>query len=457
MLSPSAAVEIPTAGARLSTVVPGKSRGENEDLELTNVDLAVKLHYIKGVYFFRRITATTTAGGGGDRSPIPVAGGISIDELKRPMFALLDRFFPAAGRIRRSDDGRPYIKCNDAGVRIVEAFCDELTVDECLATRELGASFHDRLCYKQVLGPDLGFSPLVFLQFTWFKCGGLSVGLSWAHILGDVVSASTFINVWAQIMAGHVPQKSLHVPSSIKLHDDDPQDFVANKPFSLKELDPVENYWSLPANNGQNMRTRSFRVSSKQLDLLMSNTCGKKAANFSRFEILSAIIWKSLSRIRENSGPKMVTICCYKYPCGDRDGKIEILNNKDIVVSTIKTSFEADVSELAYLIANKRTIENDAIEEIVGRNNGKGDFSMYGTNLTFVNLEEVEIYGLEVKGERPIFANYTIEGVGDEGLVLVLPGSPKMEEEDARTVTVLLPEYQLAHLENELKTKWDIA
>lgn len=297
------------------------------------------------------------------------------------------------------------------------------------------------------------------MQFTFFKCGGLSVGLSWAHILGDIVSASTFINTWAQIMAGQVPKKSLHVPSSRKLPED-PPGLVANKPFSLKEVDPVANHWSLPANNGQNMRSHTFRISSKQLDLLMSNTCGKKAANLSKFEILSAIIWKSLSRIRENSGPKMVTICCYECPHGDRDGKDKIPNNNSMVLSTVDANFESNVSELAFLIAEKKRVENDAIEEMVKRDDGKGDFLVYGANLTFVNLEEVEIYGLELKGQKPVFANYTIEGVGDEGLVLVLPGAPKNgEDEDGngRVVTVVLPKDQLAHLENELKVNWNIA
>lgn len=164
MFPPLTAKEIPIVGARVSSVVPGEARGEIEDRVTTNMDLAVKLHYIKGVYFFRRSESTTA----GDQSRVPVtgsgAGGISIEELKKPMFALLDRFFAAAGRIRRSDTGRPYIKCNDAGVRIVEAFCEKLTVDECLAMAEFGSEVHDRLCYNQVLGPDLGFSPLVFLQ-----------------------------------------------------------------------------------------------------------------------------------------------------------------------------------------------------------------------------------------------------------------------------------------------------
>ncbi|XP_062082528.1 protein ECERIFERUM 2 [Humulus lupulus] len=440
MLPPRTTAEIPITGAKLSTVVPGTVRGENVDRELTNMDLAVKFHYIKGVYFFKRITTDTD-----DKPVIPSDGGITIQELKRPLFELLDWFFPAAGRIRRSDaSGHPYIKCNDAGVRIIEAFCEELTVEECLDMVEMGCSFHDRLCYNQVLGPDIGFSPLVLLQFTRFKCGGLSVGLSWAHMLGDIASASMFMNTWAQIMAGHVPKDSMHVTSPKQ-----------SKPFSVEELDPPpENHWSLPANIGQNMRTRCFKVSAKQLNLLMSNTCGKKAANFSRFEILSAVIWKSLSQIRKNSSSKVVTICWYKYPRGD---KYRIPNNKSMVLSTVERDSEVNnVSELAFLIAERKIGEDKAVKEMVG----KVDYLVYGANLTLVNLEDVEIYELQMIGQKPIFANFSIEGVGNEGLVLVHSGGPKNGKDDdinGRVVTVVLPEDELAHLENELKANWNIA
>ncbi|KAM6576569.1 hypothetical protein CsatB_028406 [Cannabis sativa] len=446
MLPPRTTAEIPITGARLSSVVPGTVRGENKDRELTNMDLALKFHYIKGLYFFYNNNTTQNI--------------ITIEELKKPMFELLDRFFPVAGRIRRSEADNPYIKCNDAGVRIIEAYCEEFTVEECLDMVEMGCSFHDRLCYNHVLGPDLGFSPLVLLQVTWFKCGGVSVGLSWAHILGDIASASTFMNTWAHIMSGHVLKESIHITSPIRPYNF--SNVIATKPFSVKELNPpVESNWSLPTNNnGRNMRTRCFKVSAKQLNLLMSNTCGKKATNFSRFEIISSVIWKSLSQLRKNSlSSKVVTICWYQNPSGDSNDQV-IPNNKSMVLSTVERDSEVNnVSELAFLISERKIVENEAInnEEMIG----KMDFLVYGANLTFVNLEDVEIYEFEMKGKRPVFANFSIEGVGKEGLVLVQTKGPKNgnKEDDinGRIVTVVLPEDELAHLENELKTKWNIA
>lgn len=130
---------------KFSSVVPAKVTGDT-DYELTNLDLALKLHYVKAVYFFNS----------------EAVRGLTIYDLKKPMFQLLELFFTSSGRIRRSQTtGRPFVKCNDGGVRIVEAFCDK-SMEEWMAMD--GDSRHDRLAYSQVLGPDLGFSPLVFIQ-----------------------------------------------------------------------------------------------------------------------------------------------------------------------------------------------------------------------------------------------------------------------------------------------------
>lgn len=136
------------SGIKLSSVVPAEVTGDNEDRKLTNMDLAFKLHYVRGVSFFSNETVQ----------------GLTIYDLKEPMFSLLALYPTASGRIRKSESGRPFIKCNDGGVRIIEAHCDK-TIEEWLKMND-HKPLDDYLVYDQVLGPDLGFSPLVFVQVT---------------------------------------------------------------------------------------------------------------------------------------------------------------------------------------------------------------------------------------------------------------------------------------------------
>jgi hypothetical protein len=274
------------------------------------------------------------------------------------------------------------------------------------------------------------------------------VGLSWAHVLGDAFAATAFMNMWGQILSGHAPPKCLHAPVPRK-----PKfpPTIPNKSIpTLKRVDPVGDCW-LTANNCK-METNYFQVTAEQLEQMVAKA--RAVAKVSHFEVLSAIIWKYLSEIRERE-TRIVTICA----TNSHNRENEYPTN-DMVLSTVEVDFsvaKADISELAELIAEKKVEEN---EETVEIENGEADYIAYGANLTFVNLEEAKIYGLELKGNRPAFANYAINGVGDEGVVLVLPGpingKGEGEGRDGLVVTMVLPENQLPLLLNKLERDWNI-
>ncbi|CAN1248834.1 Protein ECERIFERUM 2 [Linum perenne] len=394
-----------SSATRLSSVVPASVTGENKDRHLSGFDLAMKLHYIKAHYY------------------------------------------TACGRIRRrpeDDRGRPFIKCNDGGVRIAEAHCGNLTLEEWLhEDKDDGwLTFGDH-----VLGPDLGFSPLVYVQFTWFKCGGLSVGLSWSHVLGDPFSASTFINTWAHLLKGHVIPESLlpNPPRSLP----NPITKKKKNPSSIKRVDPVGDCWR--ASCHANTETHTFHLTSEQLNNVISRATSVDASRVSCFDILAAIIWKSLAKLRGDSRTRTVTVCWKKF-----SGKCIVLGN-NMAVGAVDADFavaKSEVSELAELIAEKKEDERELIEgKMEAMENIGLDCVVYGANLTFVNLEDAEIYELEMKGRRPIFAKYMIEGVGEEGMVLVLPGPFGTS---GRVVTLILPTKEVAELKEEMRNNWGI-
>ncbi|OVA04033.1 Transferase [Macleaya cordata] len=130
---------------KLSSVGPAKVTGTGLVYEPTNTDLIMKLHYLRGLYFFEH----------------DAVEGLTVYDIKAPMFKLLNHFNINCGRFRRSESGRPYIKCNDCGVRIIEARCKN-TIDEWLEMKNY--SLHRLLVSNQVLGPELAFSPMILVQ-----------------------------------------------------------------------------------------------------------------------------------------------------------------------------------------------------------------------------------------------------------------------------------------------------
>lgn len=424
-------------GIKQSSVGPARSSGPDLIYEPSNMDLAMKLHYLRGVYFFRCQTVQ----------------GLTVVKTKETMFTWLNNYYTTCGRFRRSETtGRPYIKLNDCGSRFIEAKCDK-TLDEWL-DMDKDCSLHKLLVSNQVLGPELVYSPPVLVQFTWFKCGGMSLGLSWAHVLGDAFSIADYINTWSRVLAGYEPEPIPRISRPLEKGKFKNPTSHFEEPLSIKRVDPVGDHWTTP-NNCQ-MSTFSFQITAKQLSHLQAQN--NSDHQVPAFEFLCAIIWKSMARIRQGSEPKVVTLC--KKGSGER-GENVVSNSQNIcVVKADLLINEASPTALAALLVDQAVDERNQIEEAMERSDGLSDFILYGANLTFVDLEEEDFYGLEIKGDKPIFLNYTIDGVGENGAVLVLPGQPKNSGEDGsggKLVTVVLPQSQVLELKSELKSEWGIA
>lgn len=412
-------------GHRLSTVVPGSVTGE-VDYELADADLAFKLHYLRGVYYY--------AAGGAARA-------VTTKVLKDPMFPWLDAYFPVAGRVRRAEEAdgagrrRPYIKCNDCGVRIVEAKCDR-AMDEWL--QDDAPDRLRQLCYDKVLGPELVFSPLLYVQVTNFKCGGLALGFSWAHLIGDVASAATCFNTWAQILSDKKPDATVLTPAN-KTQGHSPAG--AGAPRSVKQVGPIEDHWLVPA--GRQMACYSFHVTEPMLKKLQQQE--RHAAG--TFELVSALLWQTVAKIRATKEVKTVTVV--KTDTAARSGK-SLANEQKVgyVEAEGSSPAKTDVVDLAALLAKNVVDETAAVAAF------PGDVLVYGgANLTLVDMEQVDVYGLEIKGQRPAHVEYGMDGVGEEGAVLVQPDA----DGRGRLVTAVLPMDEVKSLRAALGSALQVA
>ncbi|KAJ1416430.1 Transferase [Sesbania bispinosa] len=282
----------------------------------------------------------------------------------------------------------------------------------------------------------------------------MCLGLSWSHVLGDAFSTFNFITMWSQILAGQVPPKSLPKPNPLKIENNS----ISGNPISVKRATIIGEHW-LPGNDTK-MVTHSFYITSKQLDHLVTTmtSCGENQTTNKTpcFEILSALVWKYVACIREESEPKAVTICTY----GTNHRENEFPTN-GLVLSIVKANVtvgKSDVSDLVKLITEEKMVENQVIEKLVEESEGKEDFIVYGANLTFVDLEEAKIYEVKLNGQKPIMANCCFHGVGDQGVVLVLPILEDNEDgSSGRMITVSLPEKELDQLKDKLGGEWGIA
>ena len=275
------------------------------------------------------------------------------------------------------------------------------------------------------------------------------MGLSWAHVLGDAFSAAEFLNMLGRLVAGQDLGPPFGLAQSLTksvISNDPPK--VVEDPIAVKRVEPVGDNWLTPTKF--KLEPFYFDVTPTQLAHLQS----KVGPKFGPFEAISAITWKCIAKIRgQEMGPNVVTIC----KKSEKENKVYGMLGNTQVVSVVKADFpivDAEPSVLAKLMREEAFDIRDKINEAMERENGVVDYVVYGANLTFVNLEDAKFYDFEYRGQKPVRVSYRVDGVGDEGAVLVLPGP---NEGEGRAVVAILPEEEIGGLEAELKKEGLIA
>ncbi|XP_076885614.1 protein ECERIFERUM 26-like [Bidens hawaiensis] len=416
---------------KISSVGPGYVSGQDAVQELTGLDLAMKLHYIRTVYYFQS----------------QAFEGMTIINIKETMFYWLNHAYIPCGRLRTSDSGRPYIKCNDCGVRLIEARCN-MSLDEWLKSGD--DARHNLLVPSQVLGPDLLYSPLVLMQLTKFKCGGTAVGVSWAHVLGDAFTAAGFMNLWGQSTRKEYPAQPLCMAhSNNEAHN---SKSLIKEPLAVKRVEPVGDHWV--TSNDTKMKAYSFYLSWADLARLQSKICGdKNNQQIPPFESICTVVWQCVAKIKHGSDVKTVTICKK-----DSENSFEgVITNKAQAIKVVKAYLsveELSPMELGLLIMNQAVNETKIIEEAMEPDNELPDFLVYGANLTFIDLHDAPLYDLNIRGHKPVYVNCAIDHVGDEGVMLVFPS--RKGDSDGVTVSITLPENHVSDVRSMLKKEWSL-
>ncbi|CDP22176.1 unnamed protein product [Coffea canephora] len=103
---------------------------------------------------------------------------------------VLVEFYPLAGCVATSWDGKMLVRCNGEGVPFVEATCEY--------EMELLGNINPMNRRELRIVHPLQLSRRV----TTFKCGGIVVGVVLNHVLIDGKSFIHFVNSWAEVARG---------------------------------------------------------------------------------------------------------------------------------------------------------------------------------------------------------------------------------------------------------------
>ncbi|KAF7817842.1 protein ECERIFERUM 26-like [Senna tora] len=421
------------------TAVSSKPVGSGITHPLSALDHAMALHTVHLIFYYHH----------------NLFGSFDLDPSRESLSRVLSLYPMITGRFTRDTHGNWEIKCNDAGVRVIKATVDT-TLHQWLQSADGSQEMH-LTAWDDMPHDFQTWSPFRIqwewedLQINEFEGGGVAIGVSCSHMVGDLTWAFSFFNSWTRFHR-HLPLPPLSHPtptSNSNSNSKQPPYFAAATSSASPNKMPI-------------MGTATFKFSTSSI----SDTLRQLHPNATPFDFLSALFWTRLCRYSSsNNITHSLSICIdsrklFNSPLPTSPANAFHFSLLSVDVRDMESS---QVGDIAALVHNHlEAIKEDQILSTLDwlesqRQLGGGKYrepsQMYGPYLTCVcldgngrerELESSLIYGaMFEEGEKAVHVSCHVGNVEGEGLLIVMP-SP--EGGLARTVTLTLPQNQLALL-----------
>lgn len=202
-MAPIPSRALPFTDVVQSTVQPLEKKAHVETIDATFMDLLCADSFVP-ILFAYRLTDKSDA-----------AYSQLVERIKASLQKVLIPFFSFAGRwiaYPTGSNGRRLL-CNDDGVPFREAYVDrdlDSVVQASTAFQPVpelqgyGAVGLDITQFKQQMPPDAdGSFPSIFVQITRFKCGGVTLAVTFNHMHTDAKGFFNFMTAWSDISRTH--------------------------------------------------------------------------------------------------------------------------------------------------------------------------------------------------------------------------------------------------------------
>ncbi|KAL3726843.1 hypothetical protein ACJRO7_031703 [Eucalyptus globulus] len=219
----------------------------------------------------------------------------AIETIRESLAKALVEFYPFAGRLVMGIDGRMAVRCTGEGVPFVEATSE----DDIAALGDI-STINPAILRKLVKHTDEASTilevPLLSVQVTTFKCGGIVVGIVMNHVLVDGKALTDFIACWNDLARAKPPSVLPFLDRSVLRPRQPPRVDLPHHEYALRDQRPglVVDPQTKP------LVYRSFCFKPQALIQL------KKAARIAtqngssvvptNFEVISALVWISRTK-----------------------------------------------------------------------------------------------------------------------------------------------------------------
>ncbi|KAG2545933.1 protein ECERIFERUM 26-like [Panicum virgatum] len=408
-----------STAASVTPVRPGKTH------TLSPLDNAMECHTVHVVLYCR------------------AAPGLDREPLKESLSEALSLYPAMTGRLTRREggEGAPaeaepaqrgwVVKCNDAGVRMVDARA-AATLDEWLATAT-GDEEMD-LLYYEPMGPEPYIWSPFYVQLTEFADKSYALGLSCTHIHNDPTAAALFFQAWA---AAHRRTTSTYPPF---LHAPAFEVSPTSPPPPPPLLADKSSAASPAGADAAPMSSATFHFPAPAVRALLSSL----EPGTTPFAALAALFWLRITGAADGERELTLALDFRKrmyapLPWGYYGSVVHFTRARADLASGLPAVAAALDAHVAGVPEEDlwRAVEWLHARQQQQEGGPTGPFQMYGPELTCVALDHVPMYGAEFEaGAPPARVSCRVGGAAGEGLVIVLPAA---EGGEARDVVVTLP------------------
>ncbi|PIA65389.1 hypothetical protein AQUCO_00100695v1 [Aquilegia coerulea] len=380
--------------------------------------------------------------------------GTATKRLLESLSEMLNSYPTITGRLQKTSEGHWRIKCNDAGVRMIEARARgsmEDWLQKADREEELKLVYWEDMFHKPY------FWSTFYIKMTEFEGGGIAIGLSCSHLLADVACATMLIKTWAETtLFGkmHNPPHFGPFPHLRRGHSGiNPK--LDNDLINCYKL-YLEGTGQSTVSTAEKYETVTFAFSDEMVRKCMAESqADGSIPNGSPFAALASLFWLSVGKVKGKRELINMSICLDRRNVLGLDksffGNCMIFSK--VLGEDIK---EVELRQAAKAITNaiqkmgKEEIM-DLVEWLETERDGKNlsDYQpppINGPDLICANWENFDPYSaIFESGVKPIRVSYYFEHVFGEGQVLILP-SPEGDTSLSRIAMVTLPEHEVMKL-----------
>ncbi|GMN57465.1 hypothetical protein TIFTF001_026583 [Ficus carica] len=211
--------------------------------------------------------------------------------IRNALEKVLVHYYPLAGRLVISSDGKLVINCRGQGTVFVEAEADcemEKIGDVTKPDPDtLGKLVYDIPGTKNILE-----MPLLVSQVTKFKCGSFTLGLCVNHCTVDGIAGMEFVNSWGEIARGLPITVPPFLDRTILKSRNPPRiEYQHREFYEIKDISSTKKLYE------GKMLYRSFCFDPDMLEKLKVKAKENGAIEYcTTFEALTAFVWRARTK-----------------------------------------------------------------------------------------------------------------------------------------------------------------